>query len=255
MNGFQNGSMKNPVVDTKPLSKAGGAEQTKSPARSPVRKSPSNAAPTLAPSSSTSKGAGNELAEKLRKRAEKSEPVLSSTKMEAKCLSWALNASAEFRDFSRQEIEDLTIAFQAVDTDNNGMIGLSELKKLLERLGHPQTHAALSAMTKEVDVDHDGQISLREFIAIYKKSRKGPLQDYQGLHDMTGNTESIDVSQVGVGGAKSFFESKAKDLHRSDEVVEEVKAQHASRRITLAETVQRRMEFKEKMNKFKQGTA
>ena len=46
--------------------------------------------------------------------------------------------------------------------DRSNFIDLMELKLMMEKLGEPQTHIGLKAMIKEVDEDHDGQISFRE---------------------------------------------------------------------------------------------
>jgi len=222
----------------------------KSPTRPPKR-SPSSSPPVPINRSPTSRGAGNELAEKLRKRAEKAEsagPLLN--KSESKASSWAMDASAEFRDFTRDELEELASNFNAFDKDKNGTINVDELKKLLEKLGHPQTHAALKAMSKEVDEDKDGQISLREFIKIYKKSRKGEVNDYEDLKDLSTSTESVDVDKIGVFGAKSFFEAKASELNKNKEIEEEVKAKQAERRQAQLLAAQRKSEFREKMSAF-----
>lgn len=39
---------------------------------------------------------------------------------------------------------------------------LGELKRMMEKLGVPQTHLALKTMIKEVDEDDDDKISFRE---------------------------------------------------------------------------------------------
>lgn len=48
------------------------------------------------------------------------------------------------------------------DTGNDGFLDLGELKRMMEKLGVPQTHLALKAMIKEVDEDGDDKISFRE---------------------------------------------------------------------------------------------
>lgn len=42
---------------------------------------------------------------------------------------------------------------------------LEELKRMMEKLGAPQTHLDLKAMIKEVDEDGDNKISFREVIS------------------------------------------------------------------------------------------
>jgi len=74
------------------------------------------------------------------------------------------------------------------DTGKDGYLDLGELKRMMEKLGVPQTHLALKAMIKEVDEDCDDKISFREvrvyiyiiyffiyklqFISLYLSSQK-----------------------------------------------------------------------------------
>jgi hypothetical protein len=81
----------------------------------------------------------------------------------------------------------------------------------MEKLGHPQTHVALKAMIREVDANGDSALSMPEFFEIFAKSRDGSLQA-NGLGFVAGALESVDVSEVGVKGAKSFFEKKITQL-------------------------------------------
>jgi len=48
------------------------------------------------------------------------------------------------------------------DDGHDGYLDLSELKRMMEVLGAPQTHLGLKAMIQEVDEDGDGRISFRE---------------------------------------------------------------------------------------------
>ena len=82
---------------------------------------------------------------------------------------------------------------------------------MMEKLGAPQTHLGLKAMIKEVDEDDDGAISFREFLMIFRKARAGELDLESGLGQLATLSE-IDVDQVGVGGAKTFFEAKISNL-------------------------------------------
>ena len=52
------------------------------------------------------------------------------------------------------------------DVDRSNFIDFMELKLMMEKLGEPQTHLALKAMIKEVDEDHDNQISFREVCVV-----------------------------------------------------------------------------------------
>ena len=78
---------------------------------------------------------------------------------------------------------------------------------MMEKLKAPQTHLGLKAMIKEVDEDDDGAICFREFLLIFRKSATGELDLESGLGQLAILTE-VDVDEVGVGGAKNFFEAK-----------------------------------------------
>jgi len=48
------------------------------------------------------------------------------------------------------------------DTNKDKFIDFEELKRMMEKVGSPQTHLALKAMIREVDEDGDNRISFRE---------------------------------------------------------------------------------------------
>ena len=64
------------------------------------------------------------------------------------------------------------------DVDRSNFIDFMELKLMMEKLGEPQTHLALKAMIKEVDEDHDGQISFRE---VRKREREREKERGSGV--------------------------------------------------------------------------
>ena len=98
---------------------------------------------------------------------------------------------------------------------------MMELKYMMEKLGHPQTHVALKEMIKEIDEDQDEKISFREFLLIFRKAARGELSSggnrsiIQIFHLFTSlglsqlaSTTNVDVQKEGVGGAKNFFDAK-----------------------------------------------
>ena len=60
---------------------------------------------------------------------------------------------------------------------------------------------------QEVDEDKDGHISFREFLLIFRKFNAGELDEDSGLGLLAKQCE-INVDEVGVVGAKDFFEAK-----------------------------------------------
>merc|ERR1712243_379370 len=89
------------------------------------------------------------------------------------------------------------------------IIGLTEMKVMMEKLGAPQTHLGLKAMISEVDEDADGALVFREFLLIFRKLCAGEFQGREddGLSQLA-KLVCVDVGEIGVGGAKNFFESK-----------------------------------------------
>ena len=60
-----------------------------------------------------------------------------------------------------------------------------------------------------MDEDSDGHISFREFLLIFRKAAAGEFSEDSGLGVLARQCE-IDVDEVGVGGAKDFFEAKVR---------------------------------------------
>ncbi|KAH8369246.1 hypothetical protein KR009_005459 [Drosophila setifemur] len=114
--------------------------------------------------------------------------------------------------FSRPEIDTAFSAFFLVDEDRDGYICLTKLKRLLEMLEIPQTHlAAKKAMTHVVGCQAE-RLNFCQLLIIYATlMHRADLQKW-GLQDLDKQrlalSEAVDVSQVGVSGAKLFFEAK-----------------------------------------------
>lgn len=137
----------------------------------------------------------------------------------------------------------LFVFYIRFDHDLDGFLDIEDMKRMMEDLGAPQTHLALKKMIKEVDTDNDDKISFNEvsfltfqsrgddpllllnyvetsdqsnddgvmfavqFLLIYHKAKAGQLEVDGGLHALAKITE-VDITEVGVVGAKGFFESK-----------------------------------------------
>ncbi|XP_017083382.1 uncharacterized protein LOC108116158 [Drosophila eugracilis] len=114
--------------------------------------------------------------------------------------------------FSRAEIDLSFSSFMQVDEDLDGYICLAELKRFLEKIDIPQTHlAAKNLMTHVVD-DHEGRLNFCQALIIHAtllnrlELRKWRLQNQE--RERLAKSDAVDVSQVGVSGAKQFFEAK-----------------------------------------------
>ncbi|KAG5176369.1 hypothetical protein JKP88DRAFT_335712 [Tribonema minus] len=184
--------------------------------------------------------------------------------------------SVEFSEFTVKEAQEFMHYFRTYDVDRSGTLNVEELKKMMESgasLGTPQTHTALTEMVRgvggnhdgethtaltemvrEVDGNHDGEVSMREFFSIMQRARNGSLKSScQGLQDMAAGMQSIEVHEVGVGGAKSFFEAKANQLKRSQEAEDKVKSDLAARKSQAQAELQRKADFKARLSQFNNG--
>jgi hypothetical protein len=115
---------------------------------------------------------------------------------------------------------------------------------MMEKLGAPQTHLGLEAMIKEFDEDDDGAISFREFLLIFRKAAAGELQD-KGLSLLAQQCE-INVEEVGVDGAKNFFEAKIAAIRKSSKFEDEIKEEQENRKREEEDRKKRQQSFKDR---------
>ena len=111
-----------------------------------------------------------------------------------------------------------------------------------------QTHIGLKGILKEIDEDKDEKVSLREFILIFRKVKKGEFANLKGFQEMV---QSINVAEVGVGGAKNFFEQKMKEASKGLEFEKEIKAEQESKKKEREEAAARKAAFKARQAMFK----
>merc|ERR1712062_334777 len=150
----------------------------------------------------------------------------------------------EFTEFTRKEIKDFETKFTLYNVSGSGTISLQELKIMMEKLGAPQTHLGLKAMIKEVDEDDDGAISFREFLLIFRKAAAGELQD-KGLSLLAQQCE-INVEEVGVDGAKNFFEAKIAAIRKTSKFEDEIKEEQENRKREEEDRKKRQQSFKDR---------
>lgn len=78
-----------------------------------------------------------------------------------------------------------------------------------------------------------------------RKARAGELETDSGLDAFARLTE-INVDQVGVNGAKTFFEAKIEELSKSNRFHNEILQEQEEKRREAEEKAMRRQLFKEK---------
>ncbi|GAU97562.1 hypothetical protein RvY_08836 [Ramazzottius varieornatus] len=196
-----------------------------------------------------SDSASDELSKKLNRRQDINEGNVGD---DFKPLLRSFNPYTEFREFTRKQIKEYEKIFKLHDVNKDNFIDLDELKRMMEKLGAPQTHLALKSMISEVDEDEDGKLNFREFLLIFRKAAAGELRDDSGL-SLLASLSEIDVDKTGVGGAKTFFEAKIENLRKGSKFEEEIKAEQEQLRKDAEEKKQRRQEFKQKAAVFGNG--
>jgi len=182
--------------------------------------------------------ADNELSEILNRRQNLNDGL------EVQRRSAKISVYTEFSEFSRKQIKDYETKFKSFNISNTGRLSLEELKIMMEKLGAPQTHLGLKAMIKEVDEDDDGAISFREFLLIFRKAAAGELQD-KGLSLLAQQCE-INVEEVGVDGAKNFFEAKIAAIRKSSKFEDEIKEEQENRKREEEDRKKRQQSFKDR---------
>lgn len=187
--------------------------------------------------------ADNELSAILNRRQNMNDALDGGKDVEMRKVK--VSIYSEFTEFSRKEIKDYEAQFHLYNESKTGVISLTELKKMMEKLGAPQTHLGLKEMIKEVDEDDDGAIAFREFLNIFRKARLGELDQDSGLGQLAKLSE-IDVDQVGVGGAKTFFEAKIADLSKGNRFQDELREEKEEMIRNEEEKKKRQQMFRER---------
>lgn len=85
----------------------------------------------------------------------------------------------------------------------------------------------------------------------FRKARAGELETDSGLDALARLTE-INVDQVGVNGAKNFFEAKIEELAKTNRFHDEIIQEQEEKRREAEEKALRRQRFKEKTAVFQQ---
>merc|ERR1712002_1435242 len=94
-----------------------------------------------------------------------------------------------------------------------------------------------------------GMISFCEFMLIFRKFAAAELKEDSGL-GMLANQCEINVEEVGVGGAKDFFEAKIEAIRKTSKFEDEIKEEQENRKREEEEKKQRQQSFKERAAMF-----
>ena len=85
---------------------------------------------------------------------------------------------------------------------------------------------------------------------IFRKAAAGELEEGSGLSELARLSE-VDISDVGVKGAKDFFEAKVNEQTMSNKFEAEIRAEQEEKKLAAEEAKKRRQEFKAKQAAFK----
>mmetsp|Transcript_30475 Transcript_30475/g.76506 ORF Transcript_30475/g.76506 Transcript_30475/m.76506 type:complete len:180 (-) Transcript_30475:80-619(-) len=150
------------------------------------------------------------------------------------------NARRDFKELSLEELGTHEDTFNRFNHNRTGYMDMMELKGLMEAIKQPQTHLELNRMVKEIDIDNDQKISYPEYLLIFRYARTGKLQS-AGLKALA---SFVSVKDVGVKGAKGFFEEKAAALN--DDVAARDRAFHEKKKAEAEAARARKNAFKDK---------
>jgi len=197
--------------------------------------------------------ADNELSRILNRRNEINDAIDNGETVKPRYVKTSVSVYTEFGEFTRKEIKEYEKKFQLYNESGSGTISLMELKTMMEKLKAPQTHLGLKAMIKEVDEDGDGAISFREFLLIFRRAAAGELDLQTGLGQLASAAE-ISVEEVGVGGAKNFFEAKIAEAGKGSKFLDEMKEEQEEKKRQEEEKQSRAQAFRERASLFGGGS-
>jgi len=189
--------------------------------------------------------ADDELSAILNRRQNMNVALENGENVEKNYVKVHKNVYTEFQEFSRKEIKEYEAKFKAYNVSGTNRLSLDELKAMMEKLGAPQTHLGLKSMIQEVDEDGDGAISFREFLLIFRKAAAGELKEDSGLSVLAKQCE-VNVEEVGVGGAKNFFEAKIAAIRKTSKFEEEIREEQEEKKREEEEKKRRQQAFKER---------
>ncbi|EDW68397.1 uncharacterized protein [Drosophila virilis] len=124
------------------------------------------------------------------------------------------HAASKFtqRFFEPEEIRQAFAVFKLCDVNGDNFLELAELKLALEKLSVPQTHLAAKKLMAEIVGKRATRMNFCQFLLTYaailqnNRPKAGNLMNSQLV--LKARKESVNVSRVGVSGAKLFFEAK-----------------------------------------------
>lgn len=94
--------------------------------------------------------------------------------------------------------------------------------------------------------------SYNQYFYTHSKAKAGELESDSGLGQLARLTE-INVDEVGVCGAKNFFEAKIEEQTKTNKFADEIRHEQEERRRVEEEKVTRRAQFQQRAAIFQQN--
>jgi len=153
---------------------------------------------------------------------------------------------AKHPEFTEQELTQILSLFvkYATPPERSGLMELPNLKMLLQALDLTQTH--LESKQTFDKFAKDGKLDMECFMRLVKDltSKAGTISLESVMR--LASKEEIDVDEAGVGGAKRFFEAKAKVLEHGDRAYRALE----DRKKEEEERLRKKEEFKKRQELF-----
>jgi len=184
-----------------------------------------------------------ELAAKLNRRQQLNDGEIAP---EMKQVTTKRNLYMQHSDMPKQTIDNIAKKFSEFDLDGNGLLDVFELTRLFEKLNAPQTRTAINEMITKVDKDKDGAVNLEEFIELFREAASDQF-DEDSIFKQLATLSEVDVSEVGVKGARDFFAAQSKKAGDNG-----LAAQIEKEREEAKQREKEEQERKEKMKKLRE---
>ncbi|EDO33425.1 predicted protein [Nematostella vectensis] len=184
----------------------------------------------------------DELASKLARRT-----AINEGEEKPRFKIQVFNPYTEFKEFSRKQIKEFEKMFKNYDTTIKVYLVLMNYRQAEKK--HGCVHRTIGIREINTRSQLTYHVFFFQFLLIFRKSAAGELVEGSGLAELARLAE-IDVDEVGVGGAATFFEAKIKQAQASSQYELEILQEQEERKKEAELAKQRKEQFKAKKAAF-----
>lgn len=94
---------------------------------------------------------------------------------------------------------DIMDIFNAIDTDGSGFLDKQEVQEMATRLGFPMSTKDVDNAFKQMDVNQDGRVSGKEFVAYWENCTTSEFRKKLAAELGLGGTKPSDIKDMGDG--------------------------------------------------------